>query len=155
MERMLKTEASTIINRPVEETWKLISDWDNFVKSFVLQPGEEIKKTSDGPIAMGSRIELKGKFMGRKMVIGARVSEFEPNRKITIEYTSGSFKGSKKIYELEPNALGQKTNIIHISEGEFHGLWKILEFLLKPMALGGLKKTTKEELDKISQSVSS
>jgi uncharacterized protein YndB with AHSA1/START domain len=153
---MLKTEASTIIDRRVEDTWSFISDWNNFDKWFVLKPGEEMKKTSDGPIALGSTIQLKGQFGRQNMVIDTRVSEFEPNKKITIEYTSGSFKGSKKIYILESDGEGQKkTRLTHVSEGEFHGLWRILEFLLKPIALNGLKKTTKEELDKISRSIAS
>ncbi len=152
---MLKTEASTIIDRNVEGTWKFISEWNNFDKWFLLQPGEEMKKTSDGPIALDSTIRLTGQFMRRNMAIEVRVSEFEPNRKITIEYISGSFKGSRKIYIMEPDKAGQKTKLTHVSEGEFQGLWKILELFLKPIALSGLKKTTKEELEKISQSLSS
>lgn len=153
---MLKTEASTIIDRPLKDTWSFISDWNNFDKWFILQPGEEMKKTSDGPIALGSTIQLKGQFGRQNMVIDTRVSEFEPYKKIAIDYTSGSFKGSRKIYILEPDGAEQKkTRLTHVSEGEFHGLWKILEFLLRPIALNGLKKSTKEELDKISQSISS
>jgi uncharacterized protein YndB with AHSA1/START domain len=151
---MVKVEASTTIDLPVEEVWRFISDWNNFDKWFVLQAGEEIKKTSDGPIALGSTIQLKGRFLGQNMVVETRVSEFEPNRKIGIEYLSGSFRGSKKTYTMEPDGEGQKTKLTHISEGEFQGLWKILGFVLRPEAQRGLRKTTKEELDKISRSIS-
>ena len=150
---MVKAEASTTVDRPVEEVWRFVSDWSNFDKWFVLQPGEEINKTSDGPIALGSSIQLKGRFLGQKMVVETRVSEFEPNKKIGIEYVSGSFRGSKKSYIMEPDGDGKKTRLTHVSVGEFQGLWKILGFVLRPEASRGLRKTTKEELDKISRSI--
>lgn len=151
---MLKTQGSIVIDQPVDKIWNFMSDWNNFSKWFVLEPGEEIKKTSEGPISLGSTIQLTGMFRGRSMVIDATVSEFEPNRKITIEYTSGSFKGSRKIYVMTPVGIEQKTQLTHTSEGQFQGLWKILEFLFRPMAMNGLKKSTKEELDKVAQGVS-
>src|ERR1700693_90991 len=100
---MLKTEESAIIDRRVEDTWSFISDWNNFDKWFVLQPGEEMKRTSEGRIALGSTIQLKGQFGRQNMVIDTRVSEFDPRKKIAIKYTSGSFRGSRKIYILEPD----------------------------------------------------
>jgi uncharacterized protein YndB with AHSA1/START domain len=144
---MIKSEASSVIDRPVEDTWNFVSDWSNFEKWYLLQPDEELKKTSSGPLAQGSTIQISGKFARKKMVVDMRISEFEPNKKLTIEYLSGSFKGSKKIYMME--ADGTKTRFVHASEGEFQGLWKVLEFLLKPMALNGLKKTTNDELNRI------
>lgn len=151
---MLKTEASVTVDRPVDETWRFLSDWDCFQESFVLEPGEGVKKTSDGPLALNSTIELAGQFRGRSMVMDMRVSEFEPNRKITLEYVSGSFRGSRKIYILESDETGRRTRLTHVSEGEFRGSWRIMAFLLRPMALGGLKKTTKEELDRVSRGIS-
>jgi len=152
---MIRTEASTTIECPVQEAWSYISNGDHLDKWFLLRPGEKIKKTSEGPIAMSSTVQLTGQFARQNMAFEARVTEFEPEKKITIEYTSGSFKGSRKTYRLEPGEAGGKTRLVHINEGEFHGFWKVLEFLLRPMARGGLMKTTKEELDKISQGVSS
>lgn len=152
---MIRTEAGTTVDHPVQETWSYISNGDNLDKWFVLRPGEVVKKTSEGPIAIGSTGRLTGQFARQNVAFDVRVTEFEPEKKITIEYTSGSFKGSRKTYLLEPLEAGGRTRLIHISEGEFHGFWRVLEFLLRPIARGGLMKTTREELDKISQGVSS
>ena len=150
---MVTADASTTVDRPVEEVWRFISDWSNFDKWFILQPGEEINKTSDGPITLGSSIQLKGKFLGQRTVVETRVSEFEPNKRIGIEYVSGSFRGSKKSYIMEPDGDGKKTRLTHVSVGEFQGLWKILGFVLRPEASRGLRKTNKEELEKVSRSI--
>ena len=150
---MVKAEASTTLNHTVEEVWNFISDWKNFEKWFVLQPGEEISKTSDGPIGLGSTIRLKGRFLGNNMVVDSRVSEYEPNKRIGIEYISGSFKGSTKTYIMEPEGDGQKTKLTHVSVGEFRGLWRIPGLILRFEAQRGLVRTNKEELDKLSTSI--
>ena len=49
---MLKIESATVINRPVEEVFSVLSNLENNPKwssAFL-----EVKKTSDGPIAVGT-----------------------------------------------------------------------------------------------------
>ena len=151
---MIRAEASITIDRPVEEVWRFMTDWDNIRKGDVFQVGDEIRELSEGPIVLGSTVQMKGSFAGRKMTIDARFSEFELNKKLTLEYTSGPFRGSRKAFSIQPGENGNTTKLIYVSDGEFHGIWRILEVLLRPMAQGGLKMTTGEELARISQSVS-
>jgi uncharacterized protein YndB with AHSA1/START domain len=151
---MLRAEARTTVGRGVEEVWNVFSDGDHLERWFVLEAGESIRKTSEGPMKVGATLRMNGRFMGKEMDFDVRVSEFEPNRKITLEYVSGPFWGSRKTYQLEPDQTGQGTVITHPSEGEFHGSWRIMAFLFRSKARAGLQKSAEDELVKIAQSVS-
>jgi uncharacterized protein YndB with AHSA1/START domain len=152
---VLKAEARTTLDRSVEEVWSLFSGGDQLERWFVLETGEAIRKTSEGPMKLGATLQMTGRFMGKQMDFGARISEFEPNRKITVEYVSGPFRGSRKTYLLEADRSGKGTVVTHPSEGEFHGSWKIMAFLFRSKARAGLQKSAEDELAKIVQSVSS
>ena len=67
---------------------------------------------------------------------------------------SGPFRGSRKIYRLEPDRGGKGTVITHPSEGEFHGSWKFMALLFRSKAQAGLQKSAEDELTKIARSVS-
>lgn len=151
---MLRVEARTTIDCSIDEVWALFCDGDHPERWFVLETGESIRKTSEGPIQLGATLRMTGRFMGKEMMFDARISEFEPNRKITVEYVSGPFRGSRKIYQLEPDIGGQRTVIRHPSEGEFHGSWKVMAYLFRSKARAGLQKSTEDELRKIAQGVS-
>ena len=87
---MVKIEASVMIDRPIEEVWKFITDlskiptWDTLVS--------EVRQTSTGPLRVGSTCEFKEKMMNRPILM--RVTEYEPNRRFSFEHISGPAKGS-------------------------------------------------------------
>jgi len=151
---MLRAEARTTVDPGVEKVWSLFCDGDHLERWFVLEAGETVRKTSAGPMNLGAILRLTGRFMGKDMDFDARISEFEPNRRITVEYLSGPFRGSRKIYQLEPDESGRGTVITHPSEGEFHGSWKIMAFLFHSRAQAGLQKSAEDELAKIVRNVS-
>jgi uncharacterized protein YndB with AHSA1/START domain len=151
---MLRAEARTSVDRGVEEVWSLFCDADHPEMWFVLEAGESIRRISEGPMKLGATLRMTGRFMGKDMAFDTRVSEFEPNRKITVEYVSGPFRGSRKTYQLEPDQAGKGTRITHVSEGEFHGSWKVMAFLFHSKAQAGLQKSAEDELAKIVRSVS-
>ena len=142
----MRIEVSTTIARPLEEVWTYLADANHLDKLIAHDPGDEIKRTSEGALGVGSTLELKGEFRGRKLVMGARISEYEANRGISIEYISGPFRGSKKTYTLEPSGPKGETKITHVSIGEFHGAWRLMAFLLRPTVRKGLTKSAEEEL---------
>jgi uncharacterized protein YndB with AHSA1/START domain len=151
---MLRVEARMSVDRGVEEVWNLFCDADHPEKWFVLESGESIRKTSEGPMKLGTTFRMTGRFMGKDMAFDVRISEFESNRKIVVEYISGPFRGSRKIYQLEPGENGKGTLITHPSEGEFHGSWKFMAFLFHSKAQAGLQKSAEDELAKVARSVS-
>ena len=151
---MLRVEAKTTIDRDVARVWSLFCDADHLDRWFVMEAGESIRKSSEGPMGLGATLRMTGRFMGKDMAFDARISEFEPNRRITVEYVSGPFRGSRKIYQLEPDKAGSGTVITHPSEGEFHGLWKVMAFLFHSKAKAGLQKSAEDELANIARNVS-
>jgi uncharacterized protein YndB with AHSA1/START domain len=151
---MLRAEAKTTVDRGVPEVWSLFSDGDHPERWFVLEAGETIRKTSEGPMQLGATLRMTGRFMGKEMDLGVRISEFEPNRKITLEYVSGPFRGSRKIYQLAADVASKGTVITHPSEGKFHGSWKVMAFLFRSKARAGLQKSAEDEVAKIAQSLS-
>jgi uncharacterized protein YndB with AHSA1/START domain len=93
----VKVEESVMINRPVEEVWKFITDpskvptWDTSIS--------EVKQTSTGPLSVGSTCEFKEKMMNT--TISMRITEYEPNRRFSFEHISGPTNGSILTYSVE------------------------------------------------------
>jgi carbon monoxide dehydrogenase subunit G len=78
---MLKIESSTVINRPVEEVFAVLSNAENNPKwssAFL-----EVNKTSEGPIGVGTTWRGVGKFLGKQIEVELEETEYEPNRKST------------------------------------------------------------------------
>jgi polyketide cyclase/dehydrase/lipid transport protein len=150
---MLRAEARAKVDRGAAEVWSLFCDGEHLERWFVLETGESIRKTSEGPMRLGTALHLTGRFMGKEMAIDARISEFEPNQKITVEYVSGPFRGSRKIYQLQPDSTGIGTVITHPSEGVFHGSWRLMAFLFRSKAQAGLQKSAEDEVSKIAQAL--
>ena len=86
---MLKIESTTVINRPVEEVFAVLSNLENNPKwaSVFL----EVKKTSEGPIGVGTTWRVVQKAFGRQIESEVEVAEYEPNRKCAQKSKSGPF----------------------------------------------------------------
>ena len=115
---MSEFAASALINRPVEEVWRFISDpmsapvWGRGVSDVVI--------ASDGPVGLGTNLGLS--MSGSRMQ--ARMIEFEAGRTFTLEFTSGPVKGSRLNYSVE--AVEGKTRLTTDLEMRLGGAWKIL-----------------------------
>ncbi|HYB03039.1 MAG TPA: SRPBCC family protein [Nitrososphaerales archaeon] len=98
-------EASIVVNRPAEDVWKFMIDLVNTPK---WDPGVlEVKQTSAGPIGVGTTLQSRHP---KNRVLNARALEYEPNRKFTLEFTSGPIKGTRVSYVLE-NIEGKNTKL--------------------------------------------
>ena len=86
---MATIEISTVINRPVEEVFAFASNYENNSKwiSGVI----EVKKTSEGPIGVGTTYRTVLTFLGRRVESEAECTEYEPNRRYAMKSTSGPF----------------------------------------------------------------
>jgi uncharacterized protein YndB with AHSA1/START domain len=84
-----RAELSVVIERPVEDVFAVLTDpekqpeWSSAT--------HEARKTSPGPIGLGSRARFVAKFLGRRIENESEVTEFEPNRRFTAETKSGPF----------------------------------------------------------------
>ena len=117
---MVNVEVSVMIDRPVEEVWKFITDlskvptWDTGVL--------EVKQTSTGPLGVGSTGEFREKM--RNMTISIRITEYDPNRRLSFEHTSGPMKGSIMTESIE-NIEG-KTRFTISHDLKLSGFYKLL-----------------------------
>jgi uncharacterized protein YndB with AHSA1/START domain len=124
---MVKVEASVIIDRPIEEVWKFITDLSKYPKwTDVL----EMRQTSAGPLGVGTTIQ--GRYA--KMLENARIIEYEPNRKLTFEITSGPTKGTTNTLSME--TIEGKTRFARTVDHKFGGFYK----LVWPFVAGRVKR---------------
>ena len=102
---MIKVENSGIINRPIEEVFAFVGDQTNAPQ---WQSGlVEVRRTTDGPLRVGTTHTFVRNFMGRKMEASNEYVAYEPNKRITIKSTSGPVRVEFS-YLFESTAEGTK-----------------------------------------------
>jgi uncharacterized protein YndB with AHSA1/START domain len=75
---MIKIEHSMLINRPIEEVFAFATDIDKLPQWNTLIV--EAKKTTDGPMDVGTKIEIVNRLLGRQMKNTYEVTQFEQNK---------------------------------------------------------------------------
>ena len=115
----MKNESSVIIDRPLEQVWKLIVDFANYPKWDPVIV--ELRKTSAGTLGLGTTLEVRRKD---KRIIPERVIEYEPNRKFSFVITSGPVEGTIGTFSLE-NIEG-KTRLTEAADLKFGGFYKLV-----------------------------
>ena len=125
---MAKFETSIVINRPLEEVFALLSNAENDLK---WQSGTiEAKKTSDGPIGVGTTWRTVSRFLGRRIESESEITEYELNRKFAFKTKSGPipFEGWMTCERVEGG-----TRINTKFEAEIGGFFKLAEPLVASM----------------------
>ena len=133
-------ESSIMIEKPVEEVWNFLTDLTNNGPKF--QPGLiEMRQTSSGPVGVGTTFQSKrtnGTFL-------FRITEYEPNRRLTIEFTSGAISGSRYVSNLEN--MGGKTKLTLTAEPKLGGFYR----LLGPFVIRNIKKENETALNNLKR----
>jgi uncharacterized membrane protein len=125
---MLKIEISTVINRPVEEVFAVVSNFENNPK---WNPSSlEVKKTSAGPIGRGTTWRSVANVIGRRLDSESEFIEYEPNRKITSKGKQGPIQTKSQV-TFEGVEGGTRVDLT--LEGEPGGFFKLTEPLLVKM----------------------
>jgi len=120
---MSEFAGSALINRPIEEVWRFISDplrapvWGRGVSDVVI--------TSKGPVGLGTTVGLR--MSGSRME--ARMIRYEAVKSFTLEFTSGPVKGSKLTYSVQ--SVEGKTRLTTDLEMRLSGLWKLMYPVLR------------------------
>ena len=140
---MIKMEQSIIINRPVEEVWKFMSNIENATKwdRGVL----EARQTSEGTIGVGSTLQTRRQMLGRQRIGKLRVSEYVPNRIIALQASLGQIAAAQIRYSFEPVDGG--TRMMGTSEVELHGAWRLITPILNLM----LERDGREDMANIKR----
>ena len=133
---MVKFENSTHISRPLAEVFKYMVDpaklpeWNSIV---------EEASPSETPIRVGTRIQQRARFLGRKIDGTFEVTEHELNKRY-------AFKTEKPFPFTVTNtfeAEGDGTKVVTAAQGEPGGFFKIGEQILTRIA----KKQFQAQLD--------
>ncbi len=125
---MINVESSIVINRPLEEVFAFLSDLENNLKWRSSQI--EAKKTSEGPIGVGTTYRMVNNVLGRRVEDETEVTEYEPNRKFTCIGKLGSRPlEARQIFE--PVEGG--TRVTFVLKAEPGGFFKLAEPLVASM----------------------
>src|SRR5262245_44747387 len=117
---MLKIEISAVINRPVEEVFAVASSPETYPK---WSPGLiEVRKISDGPIGIGTTWRLVRQVLGQQLEGDLEFTEYEPNRKYTLDSKSRPFPGEAR---WTFDAVDGGTKVSVFLEAESGGFFKL------------------------------
>ena len=88
---MIKVEKSIEVERPAEDVFAFVCDHTNSPR---WQRGLlEVRRTSDGPIGVGTRHSVVRTFMGRRLEATNEFTEYEPDKLIAFKANSDSMTG--------------------------------------------------------------
>jgi uncharacterized protein YndB with AHSA1/START domain len=120
---MVKFEVSVHVNRPVAEVFGYMADptklpeWNAVV---------EEAKPSETPVRVGTKIQTRARFLGRKIESTAEITEYELNRR----FVQKSEKPFPLTISTTVEAEGAGTKIVSVFEGEPGGFFRVGEPIL-------------------------
>lgn len=124
---MVKFEISVQINRPIEEVFAFLADpaklpeWNAIV---------EESRPSETPVRVGTKIQQRAKFLGRRIDSTAEVVEYVPNKRFATQVDKPfPVRISNRF---EPGGGG--TKVVANFEGEPGGFFKFGEAILTRIA---------------------
>ncbi len=123
---MIKVEVNTHIDAPVEEVFAFSTNNENDPKW--MDEVKEVEKTSKGPLGVGSTFINYVDFMGRTFDDSHEVTEYVPNRKMTIVQKTGPVP-FKAAYLYKPSAGGTRFSMV--IEAETKGFFKVASPLVR------------------------
>ena len=128
---MIRIEHSLEISRPPEEVFALLVDLDRLPD----WQSSAIEARADEPLALGSLVHEKRRFLGRELADELEVVAFDPPRRLVLRSQGGPVKLTID-HELQPNGGGTRLTVV--ASGKPGGLMKFAG----PM----IERTAREEI---------
>jgi hypothetical protein len=122
----IKVEGTVLINRPVRQVWKFLTNPENVAKwnSGIL----EVRQTSMGPVGPGSTLAAIEKSRGNRHPLTVKITEYDLNKKVGLNIAS-SLGCEKTIYTFE--SVTGRTRVLRTTELELKGIYQFLTPLLR------------------------
>jgi uncharacterized protein YndB with AHSA1/START domain len=131
---MIRAALSAVIDRPIQDVFAYVGDQTNTPR---WQAGlVEVRRTSLGPIGVGTTHTLVRSFMGRRMEADNEYVAYEPNKRIAFRTTSGPVRlEASYLFEQTPEG----TRLTSAIEMDASGLMGLAE----PLIAVGLRREMK------------
>ena len=131
---MIRAEQTSIIDRPIEDVFRYVGDQTNTPN---WQAGLlEVRRTSDGPLGVGTTHTIVRSFMRRRMEADNVYVAYVPNELIRFKTTSGPVR-LEASYVFESTVEGTRlTSRIEMDASGFVSL-------AEPLIAAGLKREMK------------
>jgi hypothetical protein len=117
--KMAGWETSIIVKRPIQQVFAFVTDPQQGSK---WHRSNEITSISDDPIGLGSRYKVTGRFLLWKFYSETVVSEYEENRIVAYQSSSGPYPFLLR-YVFEP--VGNNTRLTEIGEAELSPVMRL------------------------------
>jgi len=129
----MRIEMSEVINRPVEDVWKFVTNFDNWAKA--AKSGSEFRQTSEGALGVGATVESRRTILGRSLKLHSIViTEYEPNRAFGMTDKAPGLRPATARFTFEPAPEG--TRLTRSAEVEL-GRGRLLEPVFAPLLRWG------------------
>ena len=135
----VRVTESIHVPRPPEDVWAVVSDLDTHTR---WRPAlVEFRQVSDGPLAVGSRIQEVLRWRGRRIELEDVVTALEPVRRFALR---GGWKAAEFELDLrlEPEDGGTRVTMDWPLRPK-----SLLLRLAAPLIGGAMRRATREELE--------
>jgi len=133
---MIKVSHSVMIERPVKDVFDFIANPEN--AHLWVSGVHEVKKLSDGPMAVGAKARQVRRFMGHELSSDYEITHFEAAKRVDVKVTSGPLAGFHvaesvasapgDIVEVAAAGKKEQTVVTFVGQGEVAGtLGKLLK----------------------------
>jgi uncharacterized protein YndB with AHSA1/START domain len=132
---------TVVIQRPCAEVFAFLADFENLPRwNYAIS---RTSKTSDGPVGVGTRY-LQARTLPAHSEEAFEVSEYEPDRRVSVTGTFGPFPG-RVTYQLE--RVGDATRLTNTMDLEPTGLLR----LAAPLATTRVKEAVAKNLHTLKE----
>jgi hypothetical protein len=127
---MLRMRMSWVVNRPAEDVWKVVTNFDHWAKASI--SGGEWRHTPEGATVLGTIVESSRKIFGRTRTLHRYVvTDFEPNRLFGMTDKFPGFPLMAQHFTFEPTPEGTRvTRAGDLDLGRARFLEPVLRLLL-------------------------
>lgn len=139
---MERFELNTVINRPIEEVFAILANLENDLRW--RNEWVDARKTSDGPIGIGTHFSLIAKTFGQRIETVYETIQYEPNRIAAWKAMSGPLPLT---FQRTLEHVDGGTRVTVRYEVELRGFFK----LAMPFMIGSVTRQHEGDMRKLKE----